>query len=195
VVCALDGALARAVGGAGVGAGLAAAETLARSARAAALVVAGALSGALTGALAHYLARALLSGLFGRDVATLAGGFEGFCLGGAVGAGYALATRRLPQGGLAAPRGSARWTAALTTGVVAAVAAAALSLAGRHLVGSSLDVMADAFTGSSVGLDPFAQLLGEDSLRPVTRLIVGAFEGLMFGTGLAFGLMRRPRLS
>ncbi len=195
VVLALVGAIAGAAGGAGVGAGLAAAETLARSARAAALVLAGAIAGAITGAVAHFLARALLSGLFGRDVATLAGGVEGFWLGGAVGAGYALATRRLPQGGLAAPRGAARWKAALTTGVVAALAAAALSIAGRHLVGSSLDVMADAFAGSSVGLDPFAQLLGEDSLRPVTRLLVGSFEGLMFGTGLTFGLMRRPRLS
>ena len=195
VVLSFVGAGAGAVGGAGVGAGLAAAETLARSARAAALVIAGALSGGLTGALAHVLARALLSGLFGRDVATLAGGTEGLWLGAAVGAGYALATRRLPQGGLAAPRGSARWKAALTTGVVAALAAGALSLAGRHLVGSSLDMMADAFAGSSVGLDPLAQLLGEDSLRPVTRLIVGSFEGLMFGTGLTFGLMRRPRLS
>jgi len=194
VVLALVGAIAGAAGGAGVGAGLAAAETLARSARAAALVLAGAIAGAITGAVAHFLARALLSGLFGRDVATLAGGVEGFWLGGAVGAGYALATRRLPQGGLAAPRGAARWKAALTTGVVAALAAAALSIAGRHLVGSSLDVMADAFAGSSVGLDPFAQLLGEDSLRPVTRLLVGSFEGLMFGTGLTFGLMRRPRV-
>jgi DNA-binding winged helix-turn-helix (wHTH) protein len=195
VVLSLVGAGAGAVGGAGVGAGLAAAETLARSARAAALVIAGAFSGGLTGALAHVLARALLSGLFGRDVATLAGGTEGLWLGAAVGAGYALATRRLPQGGLAAPRGSARWKAALTTGVVAALAAGALSLAGRHLVGSSLDMMADAFAGSSVGLDPLAQLLGEDSLRPVTRLIVGSFEGLMFGTGLTFGLMRRPPMN
>ena len=63
----------------------------------------------------------------------------------------------------------------------------------RHMVGSSLDLMAAAFAGSKVGLDPFARLLGEDSLRPITRTLVSGFEALMFGTGLAFGLMRRPK--
>ena len=68
----------------------------------------------------------------------------------------------------------------------------ALALAGRHLVGSSLDLMAGTFAGSQVGLDPLARLLGEDSLRPITRTLVSGFEALMFGSGLAFGLTRRP---
>ena len=115
-------------------------------------------------------------------------------MGAAVGAGYAVATRRLSQGGMAAPRGSARWRAALTTGATTAVAAMILALAGRHMVGSSLDLMADTFAGSQVGLDPLARLLGEDSLRPITRTLVSGFEALMFGSGLAFGLTRRPRV-
>ncbi len=114
-------------------------------------------------------------------------------MGAAVGAGYAVATRRLSQGGMAAPRGSARWRVALTTGIVTASAAMGLALVGRHLVGSSLDLMADTFAGSQVGLDPLARLLGEESLRPITRTLVSGFEGLMFGSGLAFGLTRRPR--
>ena len=95
---------------------------------------------------------------------------------------------------MAAPRGFARWRVAVTTGTITALAAMALALLGRHLVGSSLDVMADTFAGSRVGLDPLARLLGEDSLRPITRTLVSGFESLMFGSGLAFGLTRRPRV-
>ena len=194
VTLAMVGAAAGALGGAGIGAGLAAAESLARSARAAALTLAGAAAGLVTGWLAHHLVRSLLGGVFGRDVAALAGGFDGLVVGAAVGAGYALATRRLIQGGMAAPRGRARWRVAVTTGAVTAAAAMVLALAGRHLVGSSLDLMADTFAGSQVGLDPLARLLGEDSLRPITRTLVSGFESLMFGSGLAFGLTRRPRV-
>ncbi len=187
----LIGACAGALGGAGIGAGLAAAEAIARSARSVALAAAGAAAGLVTAWAAHHAARALLAGVFGR-VSVLPGPLEGLVIGGAVGAGYAIATRRLPGGGMAAPRGQARWRASLLTAAMTAVAGVALAAAGRHLVGSSLDVMAGAFAGSQVGLDTLARLLGEDSLRPVTRAIVSGFEGALFGAGVAFGLTRRP---
>ena len=68
---------------------------------------------------------------------------------------------------------------ALLTGAATAIGAIALALAGRHLVGSSLDLMAGTFAGSQVGLDPLARLMGEEHLRPVTRTTVSAF-----GTGV-----------
>ena len=193
VTLAVVGGVAGAFGGAGVGAGLAAAEALSRSARAVSLSLGGACAGALTGWAAWAAARALLVGIFGRDVEGISGPVEGLVLGGATGLGYALATRRLPQGGMAAPRGAARWRAAALTGVAVAVAAASLAAAGRHLVGSSLDLTAGVFSGSQVGLAPLARLLGEDGLRPVTRVLVSAFEGLLFGIGITLGLTRRPR--
>jgi DNA-binding winged helix-turn-helix (wHTH) protein len=193
VTFAIIGALAGAAGGAGVGAGLAAAEAVARSARAVALTALGAVAGLLSGALAQQVVRSIVTAVFGHTVSALPGALEGIVVGGAVGAGYALATRRLPEGGMAAPRGSARFQVALITGLVAAAAGVALALGGRHLVGSSLDVIADAFAGSEVGLDALARLLGEDSIRPVTRAIVNGLEALLFGAGLAFGLTRRPK--
>ena len=81
---------------------------------------------------------------------------------------------------------------ALLTGVTCSAAAVLLSLGGRHLVGSSLDVLASIFDGSTVGLAPIASLLGEEALRPVTRTLVSGAEGLLFGAGLAFGLTHRP---
>ena len=193
VALALVGALAGALGAAGVGAGLAAAEALARSARRLALTLCGAAGGALAGSLAHALTRAVVSGMFGRDIPEISGWLEGLVLGAAAGLGYALPTSLIPGGGLAGPRGRARVRTALVTGGACALAAIALTLADRHLVASSLDVMASAFDGSDVGLAPIARLLGEQELRPITRALVSAFEGLLFGTGLAFGLTHRPR--
>ena len=135
----------------------------------------------------------MLTGVFGRDIPEMGGPLEGLVLGATTGIGYAIATRRLPQGGMAAPRGRARWRVAAITGLAAAIGAVALALAGGHLVGSSLDLMASAFAGSQVGLEPLARLLGEEHLRPVTRMVVSGFEGVLFGSGLAFGLTIRPR--
>ncbi len=190
---ALVGAAAGAAGGAGIGAGLAGAEAVARSARGLALAGGGAIGGLITAIVAHHAVRAVLTGVFGRDLDALPGPVEGLVIGAAVGAGYALATRRLPQGGMAAPRGAARWRVSAVTALTTAAAGVLIAAAGRHLVGSGLDLMAGAFAGSQVGLDPLARLLGEGSLRPLTRAIVSAFEGAMFGAGVAFGLTRRPQ--
>jgi DNA-binding winged helix-turn-helix (wHTH) protein len=193
VALAVVGAVAGALGAAGVGAGLASAEVLARSARATGLTVCGAIGGALSGTIAHVLSRAVLAGMFGRDIPGIGGWFEGLVIGAAAGLGYARSTSLLPGGGLASPRGAARIRAAIETGLACGMAAIALSLAGRNLVGSSLDVMAAAFEGSDVGLAPLARLLGEEELRPVTRTLVSGAEATLFGIGLAFGLTHRPK--
>ena len=193
VALAIVGAVAGALGAAGIGAGLATAEALARSSRAAALTACGGLSGALAALIVHGLARALMSGVFGRDVAAIASWQEGLVLGAAAGLGYAISTRRLSGGGLASPRGMARVRVAATTGAACALAGLLMAWGGRQFVASSLDVMASAFDGSHVGLAPLARLLGEQELRPLTRTIVSGFEGLLFGAGLAFGLTHRPR--
>jgi DNA-binding winged helix-turn-helix (wHTH) protein len=193
VALGLVGLVTGAIGAAGVGAGLAAAEALARSARGLALAMCGAAGGAMVGGLAHLAGRAVLEDLFGRHLASLGGGVEGLALGAAAGIGYAVSTSSMRGGGMATPRGAARGRTALITGLACAVAAVLLTLSGRHLVGSSLDVIATAFEGSNVGLAPLARLLGEEELRPVTRMIVSGYEGLLFGAGLAFGLTHRPR--
>lgn len=190
---AVVGAVAGAIGAAGIGAGLAGAEALARSARSVALTVSGALGGAVSGALAHAVAQAMIAGVFGRELDQIGGWFEGLVLGAAAGLGYAASTAPLPGGGLAGPRGRARAKAVLITAAACSLAALLLTLGDRHLVGSSLDGMAAAFEGSDVGLAPLARLLGEEQLRPLTRALVSAFEGLLFGAGLAFGLTHRPR--
>ncbi|HYV19431.1 MAG TPA: transcriptional regulator [Verrucomicrobiae bacterium] len=187
------GVLIGGLGAMGVGAGLAFAEAIARSLRGPALVLCGALGGGLTGAVLHLLARSLLTQLFGQDVPRLAGGPEGLALGAAAGLGYALATPRPFGGGMATPRGARRFAVALATGVCCALAGVLVIRAGGNLIGTSLNLLADAYRGSQVGLTPMARLLGEAEAGPLTRGLSAGLEGLFFGAGLAYGLTRRPR--
>jgi hypothetical protein len=180
------------IGAAGVGAGLAAAEALFRSFRQGALILLGALGGGVVGAAGHLFGLLTLEGLFGQDLSPLVGGFEGLVLGGTAGLGYALGTPRA-EGGMATPHGAARMLAALSTGICCAAGATWLAWRGRYLGAMSLDFMAHSFPGSQVSLDPLARLLGEGATGPLTRMVISAGEGLMFGFGLALGLTHRPR--
>jgi hypothetical protein len=179
------------LGAAGVGAGLVAAEVLFRSRRGLALVVGGALGGGAVGAGAHLLALWTIQSLFGHDLSSTTGGFEGLVLGGAAGLGYALATPRA-EGGMAAPRGGARARVVLATGLACAAAAALLGAAGSYLGAMSLDFVARAIPGSQVGIQPLSRLLGESKPGLLTRVVISGGEGLLFGAGLALGLTRRP---
>jgi DNA-binding winged helix-turn-helix (wHTH) protein len=192
VVLALLGMVVAGLGAAGVGAGLAVAEALFRSWRRLPLALFGAFGGGLVGAAAHLVGQWTLQGLFGRDLQPLGGGFEGFVIGGAVGLGYALATPR-SEGGMATPRGGRRFEVALITGLFGAAAAVALAAAGRHLGAMSLDFMSHSYPGSQVSFEPLARLVGEATPGRLTRVLIGGGEGLAFGFGLAYGLMRRPR--
>ena len=192
VALALIGAVIGWLGAAGVGAGLAVAEALARSYRFAALVALGALGGGAIGATAHLLGRWTLEDMFGHDLSSVGGGFEGLLMGGAAGLGYALSTPRPGGGGMATPRGGARVRAVLVTGLCCAAAGVAITWSPGHLVGASLDLISRTFQGSRVGLAPLARLLGETDVGPLTRAVLSGYEGLLFGIGLAWGLTRRP---
>jgi DNA-binding winged helix-turn-helix (wHTH) protein len=184
------GATAGFAGAAGVAAGMAAAEAVARSWRAGAIVVGGALGGLMVGALVHLLAGWTLESLFGLRIA-LGGPIEGLCLGGAVAIGYA-ATTSLRDGGIAALSGRARWRSAGACAAASALAAVGLSLAGAPLVGGTIHAVAQASAGSQVALSPLGAWIGEPAFGPLTQTLVAAWEGGLFGFGLAWGLTRRP---
>jgi DNA-binding winged helix-turn-helix (wHTH) protein len=193
VVLAVVGAIIGGIGAFGVGAGLAAAEALVRSWRPAALVVLGALGGGAIGGLASVLAVWTIEGLFGIELSGIGGGLEGVVIGAAAGLGYALATPRPREGGMASPRGARRLAVVVVTGASCAIAAVLLTLAGGHLGSLSVDALARAFPGSKVSLAPLARLFGEASFGPITGALTSACEGLLFGCGLVLGLTRRPR--
>ena len=187
---AVIGGACGALGGAGVGAGLSFAEASARSQRAIALISAAALGGGVVGLAIQWLARWGLAVLVGLDL-DIGGGLEGLVIGGAAGAGYAIATRNA-DGEMAAPRGRKRVRAALITAAICGLAGLALTLAARPLVGGTIHAIASASHGSRATLAPLGRLIGEPDFGPVSRSILAFGEGAMFGLGLAYGLMRRP---
>ena len=82
----------------------------------------------------------------------------------------------------------------LTGHVVAfAIPRAILAWNGSFLGAMSLDLMAQSFPQSQVGLGPVARLLGEVDPGVRTRVVISAWEGLMFGSGLVLGLTYRPK--
>ena len=109
-------------------------------------------------------------------------------VGALVGLAYGLSARP-PQGsGLDAP---ARLRAAAATGLATAAGCVLISLLGATLAGASLNEVARSFQGSQVGLAPLARRLGEPDLGPLTRMALGAWEGLLFGAGVVLGFTRR----
>lgn len=189
-VLAVIGGVCGALGGAGVGAGLSVAESNAGSHRAAALIVAGALGGGLAGGTVQLLARWGLAALLGLDV-EVGGGVEGLAIGGAAGAGYAVAART-PDGDMTAPRDESRLSPPLVIAALCGLAGLALTLAGHPLVGGTIHAIADAAEGSRATLAPLGRLIGEGDFGPVSSAILAFGEAATFGLGLAYGLMRRP---
>ena len=189
-VLAVIGGGCGAIGGAGVGAGLSMAEAVARSRRNIALVGGAALGGLFVGSAVQWIGRRGLAVLVGLTL-DIGGSLEGLVIGAAAGVGYAVATPRT-DGGLAAPRGRKRLHAAALTAALCGLAALALTLTGRPLVGGTVHAIARAALGSQVSLTPLGRLIGEPDFGPVSQAVIGSGEGALFGLGLALGLMRRP---
>ena len=188
-VLAVIGGCCGAAGGAGVGAGLSVAESVARSRRAVALVCGAAMGGGLAGFAAQWIGRWSLAALVGVNIDT-GGGLEGLAIGGATGLGYSIATSHAADG-LAAPRGRRRLGAAGVTAAACGLAALALALAGRPLVGGTIHLIAQASVGSQATLTALGRLIGEPDFGPLTAALISTAEGALFGLGLALGLTSR----
>jgi DNA-binding winged helix-turn-helix (wHTH) protein len=190
-VLALIGSVSGAAGGAGVGAGLSVAEAAMRSRRVWALASGGAVGGGLVGLAVQLLARWSLEVLVGIDV-DVGGAVEGLAIGGAAGLGYGVATAGVTNG-LAAPHGRERLRTAGLTALACGVAALALALAGRPLVGGTVHLIAQASAGAQAVLTPLGRLVGEPDFGMATAALISMGEGATFGFGLALGLTQRGR--
>src|SRR5690606_37611580 len=109
--------------------------------------------------------------LFGRTPAGITGGMEGAALGLAVGLGAHLG------GGFDAANGWRPVAAAAATGAVMGVL---IALSGGHLMGGSLDLLAQSFSESRLQLDTFGQYFGEVRFGQTTQVVLAGIEGLLF---------------
>ena len=81
------------------------------------------------------------------------------------------------RGWLAAPRGRQRAVAIAWIAGATALAALALTLSGRPLVGGTIHRIAEASTGSQAALTPLGRLVGEPDFGPVSSTLLGTGEG------------------
>jgi hypothetical protein len=71
------------------------------------------------------------------------------------------------------------------------LAAFAVTLTGRPLVGGTVHAIAQASQGSQAMLTPLGALIGEPDFGPIARAVIGTGEGFLFGLGLGVALSRR----
>ncbi|HUG62374.1 MAG TPA: transcriptional regulator [Methylomirabilota bacterium] len=158
------------LGGFGVSLGLAAAGYLANRHRVWRIVGA-ALGGMLVGGITKLLGIDAFNLLFGRTPAGITGGVEGAVLGGALalgahmGGGFGARSRWRPIAGAAAAGGAA--------GLL-------IPLAGGHLMGGSLQLLARSFAASRLQLDALGRFFGELHFGEMTQILLGGIEGLAF---------------
>jgi DNA-binding winged helix-turn-helix (wHTH) protein len=174
------------VGGAGVAFGIAAAglgsgRSWLRS------VIGGAAGGLVVGAIVKLLGLDAFNLLFGQSPGDITGGFEGAILGGAVG-----------LGAWAGSHGTGRWSlrrSVLAAGIVGAAAGVIVTLLGGHLMGGSLDLLARRFPESRLALDRLGSLFGEREFGPVSQVVTGGIEGMLFAACVvgAIVIARRNR--
>lgn len=159
------------VGGAGVSFGIAAAS-FASGRPALWSIVGGAAGGFLVGAFAKLLGLDAFNLLFGQSPGSITGGPEGALLGAAVGLSAWLASR----GGATLGRGIG------VAGFAGAIAGILIHLLGGRLMAGSLDLLANHFPTSRIRLDQIGALFGERTFGPVSQIIVGGLEGLLFAS-------------
>ncbi len=172
------------VGGFGISAGMAAAEFAAGS-RTAWRVAGAMLGGMLVGGSVKLLGVDAFNLLFGRTPAGITGGLEGAALGLGVGLGAYFGGRF----------GTARrWQPVATAAVTGGIAGVLIALLGGHLMGGSLDLLAQSFSDSRLQLDAFGRYFGEVHFGQTTQVVLAGLEGFLFAGGVV-GALVASRLS
>jgi DNA-binding winged helix-turn-helix (wHTH) protein len=163
--------IAALIGAVGISLGIAAAG-FARDRRWPWSVAGGAIGGLVVGAFAKLLGVDAFNLMLGRSPGDITGAAEGALFGAAIGLGAWLGQRG------AGPRSTMR--AIITASLAGAVAGTLIPLAGGRMFGGSLDLLARSFPESRLRLDEMGGLFGETGFGPISQMVSGGLEGLVF---------------
>lgn len=170
--------IAALIGGIGVSFGIAAAA-FSPGGRWPWAMIGGALGGLIVGAFAKLLGVDAFNLLLGQSPGDITGAAEGALLGGAI--------------GLAAWIGRGIFGKSVAAASLAGAAAGmAIPLLGGRMMGGSLDLLARSFPESRLRLDQVGGLFGETGFGPISQVVTGGLEGLVFG-GCIVGTMTIAR--
>ena len=138
-------------------------------------ILGGAIGGNVVGAMVHLLGLDTFNLLFGQSPGYMTGALEGAILGAAVGLGYVIASRQKQL----------RVGASLAA-LCGAGAGVVIVLAGLHLMGGSLDLLARHFPDSQLRL---GGLFGESGFGAVSRTVTAALEGALFAGSVVCAML------
>jgi len=169
-----------AIGGLGVSFGMIAASHIAYRHSKWWSLVGGAAGGAAVGGSTKLLGVDTVRALFGQSPTGITGAFEGAVIGASLSLGVVLIATLI--------RRSRPWHRVLAAGIGAMCAGVLLTAIGGNLFSASLEIVAKLFANSQIRMDPLAPLFGEMHFGQTTQIVMGAIEGLLFGTGVAAGI-------
>jgi len=149
-------------------------------------IAGGVLGGLVVGGVVKLLGLDAFNLLLGRSPGDITGAAEGALLGGAVGFGAWLGSRGTVSRSL-----RRRVAVAALAGGAAGIV---IPLLGGRLMGGSLDLLARSFPGSRLRIDQIGALFGESGFGPISQVVTGGVEGMLFG-GCVVGAMILARRS
>jgi hypothetical protein len=130
------------------------------------------LGGAVIGGILHLLGVDTFLALFGQKLSNIAGAYEGALVGLGLSLGAAAGNRY---------RNYSFWIPVLLAACGSMIAAILLTFIEGNLFSASIESIARSFANTQVKFDALAKLFGEANFGLVSRLILGAFEGFLFG--------------
>ena len=142
-------------------------------------VIGGALGGFTIGGLLYILEVDIFRTLFGHQLSGVTGAYEGLLIGATLGLGRIAGEQFNPEVKrfkiLGAAFGSMAGAVLLT------------SIEG-NLFSGSIEIIARSFSKSQLNLQPVASLFGEVYFGKISRIILGAMEGFLFGGFMTAGM-------
>jgi DNA-binding winged helix-turn-helix (wHTH) protein len=150
-----------------------------------ATIVGGAAGGFLVGGIVKLLGLDAFHLLLGQSPTHITGALEGAVLGGAVGLGLYLGT--------ATPSTQTLLRRILPAAAVGAIVGVAIPAAGGHLLGGSLNALAEVLPQSRLRLDQIGVLLGEEGFGRISEMATGGLEGMLFAACMTGAILLAKR--
>lgn len=149
------------------------------------LIIGGAAGGLVVGGVVKLLGLDAFNLVLGQSPVHITGALEGGILGGATGLGLWLSMRIMTVQPLL--------YRILPAAGAGACAGAAIAAAGGRMLGGSLDALAELLPQSQLRLDQIGAAFGENGLGPISQIVTGGFEGMLFAACVSGAILLAER--